>query len=722
MSQNERLHSLDAVRAGALLLGIVFHAGFSFIPGFPPGIWAIMDSSPSTPISGLLFVSHIFRMSLFFFIAGFFARMMIQRRGRAGFWADRAKRIALPLLVTWPIMLIVIGAVWIWGLTITFGAAPLSAPAPAAPKAFGALQLTHLWFLYYLLILYALLLAVRGVIKLIDRNGRVAELLDAGVRLSVRSGTAVLLLGLPLVAALYALPVWMIWFGIPTPDQSIIPQSVSLIGYGSAMAFGWLVHRQMDQLQSWGRSWWAHGLLAVVATGVCLYIAGVIPTFVPPTGMRKLLYAFSYCVAIWAWIFALTGAAVRFLSHESPVRRYIADSSYWLYLVHLPVVVVFQIISARWPLHWAIKFPLLLTVTFAVLLLSYHWLVRFTWVGKVLNGRRVGRGGSDGRVGSDGNRGASLAPAVPFAPLAPVAPLAPLAPAAPLAELRGVHKRYGKQMALDGLDLEVHPGELLAVLGPNGAGKTTAIALCLGLIEADEGVVRLMGRAPGEVEARREVGMMMQDVALDPTLRVRELVELAASYYPEPMTVAEALTLTGTAALSGRLYDKLSGGQKRQVQFAIAIVGRPRLLFLDEPTVGLDIEARQLMWKCIRQLIAQGCSIVLTTHYLEEAEALAHRVAVVANGRLIASGTVDEVRALVVRKRIRCATAVDPAEVRTWPGVVEVSHEASLMLITATDAETIVRRLLAQDSALHNLEVRQAGLAEAFTQLTREAA
>jgi ABC-type multidrug transport system ATPase subunit len=277
-------------------------------------------------------------------------------------------------------------------------------------------------------------------------------------------------------------------------------------------------------------------------------------------------------------------------------------------------------------------------------------------------------------------------------------------------------------MALDGLDLEVHPGELLAVLGPNGAGKTTAIALWLGLIEADSGTVRLMGRDPGDVTARREVGMMMQDVALDPTLRVRELIELAASYYPAPMTVAEALTLTGTAALSNRLYHKLSGGQKRLVQFALAIVGRPRLLFLDEPTVGLDIEARQTMWASIRTFIAQGGSIVLTTHYLEEAEELADRVAVLANGRLIASGTVDEVRSLVVRKRISCATALDPAEVRGWPGVVDVHLEASQLLITATDAESIVRRLLAQDQALHNLEVRQAGLAEAFTHLTKDAA
>jgi len=211
-------------------------------------------------------------------------------------------------------------------------------------------------------------------------------------------------------------------------------------------------------------------------------------------------------------------------------------------------------------------------------------------------------------------------------------------------------------------------------------------------------------------------------VALDPTLRVRELVALAGSYYPHPLSVPEALAVTGTTPLADRLYGKLSGGQKRQAQFAIAIVGRPRLLFLDEPTVGLDIEARKLMWASIRTLIAEGCAIVLTTHYLEEAEALADRVVVVTNGRIVAAGTVDEVRSLVVRKRISCTTALDPAEVRGWPGVVEVTRESAQLQITATDAEAIVRRLLARDAALNHLEVRQAGLAEAFAQITKEAA
>jgi ABC-type multidrug transport system ATPase subunit len=166
----------------------------------------------------------------------------------------------------------------------------------------------------------------------------------------------------------------------------------------------------------------------------------------------------------------------------------------------------------------------------------------------------------------------------------------------------------------------------------------------------------------------------------------------------------------------------LSAGQKRQVQFALAICGRPALLFLDEPTVGLDVEAREMMWSTIRQLVADGCSIVLTTHYLEEAEALADRVAVLANGRLIATGTVDEIRSVVSRKHITCSSTVNASDVGTWPGVLAVTRSTNRLQITASDAETVVRRLLAADEQVRDLEVRQAGLAEAFTELTKEAA
>ena len=291
-----------------------------------------------------------------------------------------------------------------------------------------------------------------------------------------------------------------------------------------------------------------------------------------------------------------------------------------------------------------------------------------------------------------------------------------------LAELSAVSKRFGKIEALNHFELQVRPAELLAVLGPNGAGKSTAIALMLGLQQPDSGIVRLFGGSPMNVANRMQIGVMMQDSGLAPELRVREHIDLVASYYPDPLSAEEALALTGTSPLANRPYGKLSGGQKRQVQFAMAIVGRPKLLFLDEPTVGLDIRSRELMWVALRELVHQGVSIVLTTHYLEEAEALSDRVVVLANGRSIASGTVDEMRALVDRKRISCVSSISADLISTWPGVQAVSRDRGRLHITATNADTIVKQLVFTDADFRELEVQRAGLAEAFTELTQEVA
>jgi ABC-2 type transport system ATP-binding protein len=289
-----------------------------------------------------------------------------------------------------------------------------------------------------------------------------------------------------------------------------------------------------------------------------------------------------------------------------------------------------------------------------------------------------------------------------------------------LAELSGAKKKFGNIVALDGLDLQVRPGELFAVLGPNGAGKTTAISLLLGLQQPDAGTARLFGKSPLLVETRRQIGVMMQEAALAPELRVCEQIDLVASYYPAPFTPEAAMELTHSTVLATRPYGELSGGQKRQVQFAMAIVGRPKLLFLDEPTVGLDVQAREKMWLTLRKLVSDGASIVLTTHYLEEAEALADRVAVLAKGRVIASGTVNEMRALVVRKRINCSTTLTVEEVAAWPEVENATADKQRLFITVSNAESVLRRLLAADQNLREVEVRSAGLAEAFVELTQE--
>ena len=287
-----------------------------------------------------------------------------------------------------------------------------------------------------------------------------------------------------------------------------------------------------------------------------------------------------------------------------------------------------------------------------------------------------------------------------------------------LARLAGVHKRYGKVQALRGVDLELRGGELLALLGPNGAGKTTAIALLLGLLRADGGTVELFGADPQDIAARRNIGVMLQDASLPPTLKVGELLRLTASYYPAPRGVVESAELAGVADLLQRPYAKLSGGQQRRVQFALALCGRPRLLFLDEPTVGMDLQARQKLWSAIRALVADGCAVVLTTHYLEEAEALATRVCVMAHGRIISQGSVDALRARVALKRVRCSSRLDVASVAAWPEVVEARMDGDRLWMSTAHAEALLRRLLAADDQLGALEVQAAGLAEAFTELT----
>lgn len=291
------------------------------------------------------------------------------------------------------------------------------------------------------------------------------------------------------------------------------------------------------------------------------------------------------------------------------------------------------------------------------------------------------------------------------------------------ARLAGACKRYGAVTALDGVDLELRGGEVLALLGANGAGKTTAVSLLLGLIEPDDGDATLFGCPPRTLAARRQIGAMLQTTGVPETLRVDELIALFAGYYDSPYSLGEVAALAGVESLLRRRYGKLSGGQQRRVQFALALAGRPRALFLDEPTVGLDIEARRAFWSVIRAQVQAGCAVLLTTHYLEEAEALADRIVVLAGGRVIAQGSVDDLRARSGQRRIACRSTLAVDAVRRWPGVQEAHGEHGRLRIVADAApETVVCRLLAEDPALTELEVSRAGLADTFVELTREAA
>ncbi len=289
-----------------------------------------------------------------------------------------------------------------------------------------------------------------------------------------------------------------------------------------------------------------------------------------------------------------------------------------------------------------------------------------------------------------------------------------------VASLEGVNKNYGSVRALRSVDFRVHAGEVVALLGPNGAGKTTAVKLLLGLIQPNSGRARVFGGDPTNPENRMRTGAMLQVGRVPETLRVREHIDLFSTYYQKPMDSAEVLAAAGLEKLSDRKFGDLSGGQRQRVLFALAICGDPDLLFLDEPTVGLDVEARRMLWDEIRKMVSRGKTVLLTTHYLQEADALADRVAVINQGAIIAQGTPSEIKAKTAGKRIRCITALSIGMLRQIPGVTEVKEDRDAVELHAVEAEPIVRELLARDVRLSGLEITSAGLEDAFLALTQD--
>jgi ABC-2 type transport system ATP-binding protein len=288
------------------------------------------------------------------------------------------------------------------------------------------------------------------------------------------------------------------------------------------------------------------------------------------------------------------------------------------------------------------------------------------------------------------------------------------------ASMLNVTKNYGAVQALKDFSLQVRAGQLTAVLGPNGAGKTTAIRLLLGLARPTSGRVSVFDGDPALTETHIRVGAMLQVGRVPETLRVREHIDLFSSYYPKPLALSETLSIAGIEDLRNRKFGDLSGGQKQRVLFALAICGNPDLLFLDEPTVGLDVEARHLLWDEIRKLRAQGKTVVLTTHYLEEADALADRIVVINKGSMIAQGTPSEVKAHTAGKKIRCVTQLPVATIRDIAAVADVQQDRDTTIIHTSEPEQVLRELLQRDLALSGLEVTGAGLEDAFLALTQE--
>ena len=251
------------------------------------------------------------------------------------------------------------------------------------------------------------------------------------------------------------------------------------------------------------------------------------------------------------------------------------------------------------------------------------------------------------------------------------------------AALSGVSKRYGTVQALNGLSLELRRGEIVALLGPNGAGKSTAVRLLLGLTQPTGGTARVFGLDPREAATRTRMGAMLQVASVPKTLKVREHIDLFRSYYPRPLAAAEVVKIAQLEGIEDRLFEQLSGGQKQRLLFGLALCGDPEIVFLDEPTVGMDIEARRGLWAQIRSLAARGKTVLLTTHYLEEADALAHRIVVINKGEVVCSGTPAEVKSLGASRKILCRTRLSAAQVWAIPGVVDVEETGERLCITA---------------------------------------
>jgi ABC-2 type transport system ATP-binding protein len=289
----------------------------------------------------------------------------------------------------------------------------------------------------------------------------------------------------------------------------------------------------------------------------------------------------------------------------------------------------------------------------------------------------------------------------------------------PVATLTNITKRFGTTVALDGLSLVLRPGEIVALLGPNGAGKSTAIKILLGLSSPTSGIPRVFGSNPRSTATRTRVGAMLQTTRISEMLRVHEHLDLFRSYYPNPMPVSEILRIAQLQCIEGRLFGQLSGGQKQRVLFALAICGNPDLIFLDEPTVGLDIESRRALWHQIRSLAARRKTILLTTHYLEEADSLAHRIIVINKGRVISEGTPAEIKRSSGGRTIRCQTRLSRELLFTLPTVTSVVHTETCVSVVASDAETVVREMLLRDETLSGLEVTSPALEDAFLALTK---
>lgn len=389
---NRRLDYLDAVRAFALLLGIVFHASLSFTPIYIG--WAVMDISTSPTILGFMLVSHSFRMPLFFLIAGFFSHYSYHRRGAGAFYKSRLVRIAIPFVIGWFILWPLIISGWVMGAESLRGDVDILNGLKTGFQSLenlpaGLLTGTHLWFLYYLLLITGLTVLARTAVGLLPTlGGKATTWADRAVGWAAHSHLSWLVLALPTAACIWQMNA----VGLDTPDKSLAPNWPVLTVYGGFFTFGWLLHRQTGLIEQFARLSWSRAAVGIISIGVTLQLSGYQTNMGHPhIELIRAGFALSYALMMWSLISISIGLFKRLLDRPSKIVRYMADASYWLYLIHLPIVVWLQIAFAEVPLHWSLKLPAVSLLTIGISLVLYDLIVRSTLIGKTLNGRRKER-------------------------------------------------------------------------------------------------------------------------------------------------------------------------------------------------------------------------------------------------------------------------------------------------------------------------------------------
>lgn len=289
-----------------------------------------------------------------------------------------------------------------------------------------------------------------------------------------------------------------------------------------------------------------------------------------------------------------------------------------------------------------------------------------------------------------------------------------------IASARSVTKRFNGKTALHDINLDICSGQVLAILGANGAGKTTLINILLGRLNVDAGEVSVFGYPAGSLPAKRRAGVLLQVAALPETLKIKEHIQLFQSYYPQPMAYQKVIEYAGLQEMQHRYSKKLSGGEKQRLLFALSICGNPKLLFLDEPSVGMDVEARKGLWQAILDLKKSGTAIVLTTHYLEEADRLADEIVLLKQGEIIQRGTTSQIKASVSHAIVRFSANDSGTDYTTIAGVERVTSSGKFIELASSDINQTLKALLILEPQVQDLTVSNMGLEDAFLHLNQQ--